>query len=179
METSARQREAGGRPSLPGWDGTGYKVVAKVGPRYFSVWAGEGCQYGLGVTSTDAARPHHRGGLYVCRSLREAAEHYIPSKPGGLFVSPRVVLRCLCEGPFVEYPGGKIACSALTPVEELALPRGYVHSAQAAQQAQVRPLPMPPLSPASIAGRPASALRRETLALEAEVAAMERQLGYR
>mmetsp|Transcript_115293 Transcript_115293/g.359049 ORF Transcript_115293/g.359049 Transcript_115293/m.359049 type:complete len:178 (-) Transcript_115293:77-610(-) len=165
-----------------GWDGVGYKVVAKVGQRYLSVWAGDGAEYVLGLRKREQARPRHAGGLYVCRSPEAAARHRIPARRGGLFTAPRVLLRCLCEGPFVEYPGGKVACSSLTPLQELQLPFGYLHSAPSPSPGgrAVRPLPARPLSPAALtSGRPSSAMRRETEALEAEVADLERRLGYR
>merc|ERR1712039_204333 len=161
-------------------DGIGYKVVAKVGRRYLSVWAGEAAEYMLGVTAQEEARPYHQGGLYVCLSMEAAARHRIPARRGGLFVAPRVLLRCRCDGPFIEYPAGKVACSAITPMEELPLPQGYLHSAPALAGRPARPLPSRPLSPAAlVANRPSSAMRSETVALEAEVAEMERRLGYR
>mmetsp|Transcript_76978 Transcript_76978/g.178552 ORF Transcript_76978/g.178552 Transcript_76978/m.178552 type:complete len:139 (+) Transcript_76978:138-554(+) len=120
---------AGSEPSdeIGDWDAVGYKVVAKVGPRYLSIWAGDSAEYVLGVQRREEARSQHRGGLYICRTAEAAARHHIPAHAGGLFVAPRVVLRCLCEGPFVEYLGGKVACSGLTPLQELKLPRGYLH----------------------------------------------------
>eukprot|EP00928_Gymnodinium_smaydae_P038701 TRINITY_DN26636_c0_g1_i1.p3 TRINITY_DN26636_c0_g1~~TRINITY_DN26636_c0_g1_i1.p3 ORF type:complete len:187 (+),score=33.24 TRINITY_DN26636_c0_g1_i1:78-638(+) len=165
------------------WDGVGYKVVARVGQRYYSVWAGESTEYRLGVPVAEEARPRHGGGLYVCTSSMAAARHRIPAKRGGLYVAPRALLRCICEGPVVRYPGGKVAVSKLTPVEELPMPHGYLHSAPRGLPAPVqRPLPPEPMSPADLAallGRPQSGLRSETQALEAEVAELERRLGYR
>merc|ERR1712087_224823 len=173
------------------WNGIGYKVVAKVGQRFLSVWAGEGAEYALGVTAREEARTHHRGGLYVCLSLDAASRHRIPARRGGLFMAPRVVLRCKCEGPFVEYPGGKIACSAITPLEELALPYGYLHTAPGPAGRPSRPVPSRPLTPDTFGSRrpltpdrfgsrrPPSAMRDETAALEAEVVELERRLGYR
>eukprot|EP00747_Dinoflagellata_sp_TGD_P190077 gnl/TRDRNA2_/TRDRNA2_51224_c0_seq1.p1 gnl/TRDRNA2_/TRDRNA2_51224_c0~~gnl/TRDRNA2_/TRDRNA2_51224_c0_seq1.p1 ORF type:complete len:229 (-),score=28.35 gnl/TRDRNA2_/TRDRNA2_51224_c0_seq1:65-751(-) len=210
---------ADGTQMTPAWDSIGYKVVAKVGQRYFSVWAGESAEYVMSLESRDDASPNHRGGLYVCRSLEAAARHRIPVRTGGLFVAPRVVLRCACAGPYVEYVGGKIACSALTPLEELPLPTGYLHNAPGRPVEQ--PLPARPLTPADLrprlrprsalgrrstpptpadavggalqrrpstagvpttpaarrASSPGSAMRRETLALEEEVAEMERRLS--
>merc|ERR1719375_1735753 len=32
------------------------------------------------------------------------------------------MLRCACRGPFIDYGGGKAACSALTPLGEIPLP---------------------------------------------------------
>merc|ERR1712061_13234 len=116
-----------------------------------------------------------------------AARHRIPARRGGFPVAPRALLRCRCEGPFVEYPNGKIACSRLTPLEKLPMPVGYLHfapDARSIQHSVSRPLPPEPLTPARLAllsGRPqpSSTMRRETENLEAEVHEMERRLGYR
>eukprot|EP00927_Polykrikos_kofoidii_P086767 TRINITY_DN9821_c0_g3_i1.p1 TRINITY_DN9821_c0_g3~~TRINITY_DN9821_c0_g3_i1.p1 ORF type:complete len:194 (+),score=19.65 TRINITY_DN9821_c0_g3_i1:215-796(+) len=182
-----REGEAEVVNSLPGWDGIGYKVVARVGPRYFSVWAGDSSEYSLGAPARNEARPSHEGGLYVCLTPTAAAQHRIPCRRGGLFVAPRALLRCICEGPFVHYPGGKIACSGLTPLEEMTLPAGYLNiRPSSAARPPSRPLPPRPLSLSALrrmAGqRPTtlvSGLREETEALEAEVADLERRLGYR
>jgi len=164
--------------ALTDWDHVGYKVVARVGARFFSVWAGESAEYRLGVASSDEARPRHGGGLYICRSADAALAHRIPVRSGGLFMAPRSLLRCACEGPFVEYPGGKIACSRLTPLELLPMPEGY-SATRPSTPGRQRPRAMPsrPMTPAMLSGR--SPLRSETEALEAEVAEMERRLGYR
>mmetsp|Transcript_66349 Transcript_66349/g.116240 ORF Transcript_66349/g.116240 Transcript_66349/m.116240 type:complete len:185 (-) Transcript_66349:47-601(-) len=162
---------------MQGADIIGYKVVAKVGDRYFSVWAGDSTEYRMGAVLRQPARPLHRGGLYVCRSADAAMRHRIPARRGGLYMAPRALLRCACEGPFVEYPGGKVACSGLTPLEELPLPAGYLFSRR--PTAPARPLPPRPLSPAYLSTGPPAAMREETAALEAEVARMERLLGYR
>lgn len=123
-------------------------------------------EYALGVTVRDEARPKHAGGLYVCKTEGGALRHRVPARRGGLFFAPRVLLRCRCEGPFVEYPGGKVACTALTPVEVRPMPSGYLHS----EVASAFPGALP---------RPSESLREETSALEAEVAELERRLGYR
>lgn len=34
------------------------------------------------------------------------------------------MLRCECEGPFISTSGGKVACSGLTPIEEVPFPNG-------------------------------------------------------
>eukprot|EP00929_Paragymnodinium_shiwhaense_P052802 TRINITY_DN26442_c0_g1_i1.p1 TRINITY_DN26442_c0_g1~~TRINITY_DN26442_c0_g1_i1.p1 ORF type:complete len:219 (+),score=37.51 TRINITY_DN26442_c0_g1_i1:78-734(+) len=169
--------------ALAGWDGVGYKVVAKVGRHYFSVWAGDTAEYVLGVPAEETAQPNHGGGLYCCRTREAASRQKIAIRRGGLFIAPRVLLRCVCEGPFIQYASGKIACSRITPLEELALPIGYLHHGPGAARPAARPLPARPVSPAFLAGlagmRPQSALRSETDALEREVAEMERRLGYR
>mmetsp|Transcript_31633 Transcript_31633/g.71106 ORF Transcript_31633/g.71106 Transcript_31633/m.71106 type:complete len:121 (-) Transcript_31633:29-391(-) len=90
---------------------------------------------------------------------------------GGFFFAPRLLLRCRCEGPFVEYPGGKIACSVLTPMDVQPLPPGYLHTSPHRAPAAV------PLEPGFFG--PSEGLRLQTSALEAEVADMERRLGYR
>mmetsp|Transcript_86330 Transcript_86330/g.241435 ORF Transcript_86330/g.241435 Transcript_86330/m.241435 type:complete len:149 (+) Transcript_86330:57-503(+) len=122
-------------------------------------------------------RCHHFDGPNV-----KIVNRRIPARRGGLFVAPRSLLRCLCEGPFVQYPSGKVACSRLTPVEELPMPDGYLHIAPRGLR-PARPLPSRPVSPAFLAAgageRPQSGMRAETAALEAEVAELERRLGYR
>jgi hypothetical protein len=110
------------RMTLPGiWDLWGYKLVAKVGQRYFSLWAGESAEYEIGVEIRDEALPHRKGGLYICDSPASAARQYIATSfPGkSLCVA---MLRCACKGPFIDYGGGKAACSALTPLDEVPLP---------------------------------------------------------
>eukprot|EP00746_Dinoflagellata_sp_MGD_P166257 gnl/MRDRNA2_/MRDRNA2_96021_c0_seq1.p1 gnl/MRDRNA2_/MRDRNA2_96021_c0~~gnl/MRDRNA2_/MRDRNA2_96021_c0_seq1.p1 ORF type:complete len:169 (+),score=25.82 gnl/MRDRNA2_/MRDRNA2_96021_c0_seq1:111-617(+) len=148
----------------------GFKVVAKVGWRYFSVWAGEKNEYALRMQTSEPAQARHRGGIYFFRTLEAAVQFKIPPHRGGLAVAPRVVLRCFCEGPFVEYPGGKVACSKLIPVEEIPLPEGRLH---------LRPASSPHLPGQAARSRgPSMSLRRETESLEAEVLEMERRLGY-
>eukprot|EP00930_Biecheleria_cincta_P089311 TRINITY_DN78592_c0_g1_i1.p1 TRINITY_DN78592_c0_g1~~TRINITY_DN78592_c0_g1_i1.p1 ORF type:complete len:179 (-),score=13.70 TRINITY_DN78592_c0_g1_i1:36-572(-) len=178
MQWSRSSREYCLRTDLDGWDGIGYKVVAKVGSRYLSVWAAENTEYAIGVSVRDEARPNHGGGLYVCRSQEAALRHRIPARRGGLFMAPRALMRCRCEGPFVEYSVGKVACTQLTPLEVLPMPRGYLHSAPS----YIRPLPERPITPTDLQGRgaqPSDGMRAETSALEAEVAELERRLGYR
>ncbi|CAE7662607.1 GPT1 [Symbiodinium pilosum] len=159
------------RKRIPDFRGIGYKVVAKVGNRLLSIWAGDRTEYTLGVTIRDEAGPNHSGGLYVCRTQGAALRHRVPARRGGLFFAPRLLLRCRCEGPFVEYPGGKIACSALTPMDLQPVPLGYLHTSP--QRAGAVP------SPVAATFGPSEGLRVETSALEAEVAELERRLGYR
>eukprot|EP00439_Symbiodinium_sp_Y106_P058126 s572_g8.t1 len=124
----------------------------------------------MNAKAKDEAGPNHSGGLYVCRTQAAALRHRVPVRRGGLFFAPRLLLRCRCEGPFVEYPGGKIACSALTPVDVQAIPPGYLHTSPQRAAAV--------FSAAAGVG-PSEGLRVETTALEAEVAELERRLGYR
>ncbi|CAK9046124.1 Uncharacterized protein SCF082_LOCUS25997, partial [Durusdinium trenchii] len=85
------------REEVFGWNGIGYKVVAKVGDRLLSIWAGDRMEYVLGATVRDDARPNHAGGLYVCRTEAAALRQRVPARPGGLFFAPRALLRCRCE----------------------------------------------------------------------------------
>jgi hypothetical protein len=105
----------------PAFEIWGYKLVAKVGQRYFSLWAGESAEYGLGKPMEEEALPDRRGGLYICDSAASAARQYISTTFAGdeLCVA---MLRCACRGPFVDYGGGKAACSVLTPCGEVPLP---------------------------------------------------------
>ena len=49
----------------------------------------------------------------------------MPYKPGGHFIAPRTVIKCICWGSFVQYSSGKIAFSNMIPVGDLGLPIGY------------------------------------------------------
>ena len=49
----------------------------------------------------------------------------MPYKPGGHFIAPRTVLKCIFWGSFVQYSSGKIAFSNMIPVGDLGLPIGY------------------------------------------------------
>eukprot|EP00931_Biecheleriopsis_adriatica_P109119 TRINITY_DN83382_c0_g1_i1.p1 TRINITY_DN83382_c0_g1~~TRINITY_DN83382_c0_g1_i1.p1 ORF type:complete len:321 (+),score=64.56 TRINITY_DN83382_c0_g1_i1:77-1039(+) len=93
----------------------GYKLVRKEDGRYFSLFAGTRVQYILGVPAQEEVRPHERG-FYFSLSAQQAARVYVPGN------GERVILRCKCEAPFFEYPGGKIVCSVITPLEEVAFP---------------------------------------------------------
>jgi len=106
----------------PDWDGVGYKLVAKVGSRYYSVWAGKHVEYTIGSTLKENAKLNYKGGYYFCKTLEAVAHAVIAPQPGGLHRAPRVILRCQCAGPFVEYSHGKFACSQLTPLEEVPHP---------------------------------------------------------
>lgn len=105
----------------PSWEVWGYKLVAKVGGRYFSLWAGEAAEYEMGMPIKDQAFPERKGGLYICDSAASAARQYIATSfPGNALCV--AMLRCACSGPFVDYGGGKAACSVLTPLGEIPLP---------------------------------------------------------
>jgi len=105
----------------PEWPIVGYKVVAKVGQQYYSIWAGHGTQYYLNITVRDQALPNRAGGLYISDTAWSAARQFIPPNPS-LASAQRIVLRCACEGPFIERAGGKVQCSQLTPLEEVPVP---------------------------------------------------------
>lgn len=114
-------RDALGRLStMLYWDVVGYKVVAKVGDSYFSLWAGKHFPYILGTTLHSCAQPELHGGLYVCRTVEDAVVGEVPASPE-FFAAHRAVLRCACNGPFVLYPDGAMSCSRLTPLEEVLL----------------------------------------------------------
>merc|ERR1719359_2821607 len=85
----------------PSWEIWGYKLVAKIGQRYFSLWAGESAEYEMGVEIRDEALPDRKGGLYICDSPASAARQYIATSfPGkSLCVA---MLRCACKGPFID-----------------------------------------------------------------------------
>mmetsp|Transcript_109817 Transcript_109817/g.309645 ORF Transcript_109817/g.309645 Transcript_109817/m.309645 type:complete len:389 (-) Transcript_109817:75-1241(-) len=123
------------RSMLQSWAVVGYKVVAKLGQRYFSIWAGREVEYVLGVSMRDDAEPGRVGGLYACNSPKSAVRHFISVSPHGLHNAPRALLLCSCAGPIVNYESGKAACSCLTPIEEVpmpkATPRGGAELAQA------------------------------------------------
>lgn len=115
------KNEAPGVPS--GFtNGVGYKMVAKIEDRYFSYYGNGRLEYELGVRVTDQAKTRLRGGLYCCRSPRSAMRQSLPNTMEVLRTAPKALLKCYCEGPYVEYEGGKIACSRITPVAELPLP---------------------------------------------------------
>jgi len=106
-------------PQSP-WSIWGYKLVAKVGDKYFSLRSGEDVEYAIGSSVEEEARPDRRGGLYICDSPASALSQYIETRfADGLAVT---LLRCSCVGPFVDYGGGKAACSELTPIEEVQIP---------------------------------------------------------
>jgi len=118
--------ELQGKPSqtlgLFGWSVIGYKLVAKVGQRYFSLWAGVDFEYELGVTSRECATPHLSGGLYVCSTPRAALRMAVMPIGKGFRDAPHVVLLCVCSGPFVQYNSSKASCTCLTPIKEVPLP---------------------------------------------------------
>lgn len=113
------------RPIDASWNGIGYKLVAKVGSRYFSIFAGVDVEYELGRTLEDEALPTRMTGLFFCLWPCMAVRQYIPPGCGGLFSAPRALLRCKCEGPIVQHREGRLACSRLTPLQQLPLPSCY------------------------------------------------------
>lgn len=131
--------------TLFGWEVLAYKVVAKLGERYFSIWAGREVQYRLGATMREHATPGRQRGLYVFRTPEAAAAFAFPNEPSDFAVCPRAVIRCSCKGPFVAYPGGKVACSKLTPLEEVMLLAPQCDSPQGRQVCMATQWPVMPL----------------------------------
>lgn len=112
------------------WAVVGYKVVAKFQDCYFSLWAGEELlDFVLGETVRDQAlprsslgNPKKNHGICACSTAWEAARQHIPSNYASRSGAEHVILRCVCEGPWIERrPGSKFACSRLTPLEELPM----------------------------------------------------------
>ena len=67
--------------------------------------------------------------------MQEAIFADVPYKPGGNFIAPRTVIKCICFGDFVIYGNGKISFSNLMPVADLGLPRGYKANKEAIKRA--------------------------------------------
>eukprot|EP00742_Colponemidia_sp_Colp-10_P009571 GILJ01010448.1.p1 GENE.GILJ01010448.1~~GILJ01010448.1.p1 ORF type:complete len:243 (+),score=24.36 GILJ01010448.1:71-730(+) len=169
-------------------------MAAKVGGRFFSIYDGV-TEFVLGETLHQPAQPGHKGGYYVYASPQEALYADIPYRRGGLFVAPRVVLRVLAWGPFVIYDSGKLSFSYVCPVEEIAVPRGYLvtrsarrgvarRESVASRGTAARP-PSAALRPSTatqvtgIAGAlHAERIRRENETLEEEIARLEHTLAH-
>lgn len=100
---------------------TFYKVVARVEGRLLSIFDGI-TEYAIGRVLRQEVRERHRGGLYVARSPQDAvrATFNLPTQ-SKLLLAPRVLLRCQARGPLLEYGQGKVAVSALLPMEARAL----------------------------------------------------------
>ncbi|CAE8583136.1 unnamed protein product, partial [Polarella glacialis] len=117
-----------------------YKVVARVGGQLLSIFDGQ-TVYAVGRLLRQEVRPGHRGGLYVARTARDAvrATFHLPQR-SRLLLAPRVLLRCEAKGPFLDYGQGKVAVSALLPVEAKALdsnvPATYAGRCRAARRPQ-------------------------------------------
>jgi hypothetical protein len=58
----------------------------------------------------------------------------IPYKPGGLYIAPRTILKCICWGSSVEYDNGKMSFSYICPVQDLGIPQGYKSSKTAIRE---------------------------------------------
>lgn len=117
----------------PNWDAIGYKLVAKRGDRYFSFWAGESFEYELGVTITEEAQPNKQSGLYVCQTRWSATHQKVIASAKGIRDAPRALLLCACQGPFVEYYAGKAACSSITPLGEVPIPKNDIPTSRRGQ----------------------------------------------
>ena len=77
-----------------------FKLVAKVGGKYFSIYDGD-TEYVVGKKMAQQANPGHKGGYYCYATAREAVFADVPYKSGGHFIAPRTVLKCICWGSFV------------------------------------------------------------------------------
>lgn len=104
------------------WSGLGYKLVAKVGDRFFSIFAGLDLEYIVGEALEEEAMPGQKAGLFFCLWPCTAARQYVPPNHRGLFSAPRALMRCRCEGPIVHHREGRLSCSRLTVLQELPLP---------------------------------------------------------
>eukprot|EP00397_Hematodinium_sp_SG-2012_P058412 GEMP01073863.1.p1 GENE.GEMP01073863.1~~GEMP01073863.1.p1 ORF type:complete len:167 (+),score=29.44 GEMP01073863.1:229-729(+) len=153
---------------------TFYKKVAQVGERLFSVYAGESFEFFLDCDHSQLARPQHQGGFFVYESYDEAVNAEFSFKPGGLFSARRVILECVCRGPFVKY-GRKISCSHLRPLRIVG-PHGALPPLESVSHTQSGAEEVARL-PVSAAQR--DSMRDETRRLEFEVLQLERRLGYR
>lgn len=118
----------------PEWAVIGYvAVVAHAGGSYACIWSGDqGRRLQLGVQARDQAMPRATkaggmpmesgGGICVCKCPWEAKQQRVPTDaPSAARGDKVVVLRCACEGPWVERkPGGRFACSQLVPIAEVS-----------------------------------------------------------
>merc|ERR1711933_288702 len=113
----AYQSNDGRLHTMPGWDIVGYTLVATMGNaplsnQYFSLWAIETFRYNIGQSVGDTALIDPQlDHLWVVPSPEDAPRVRIAIseklKPSGIGSAPRRLLRCSCEGPFVELPDGR------------------------------------------------------------------------
>ena len=110
-----------------------YKLVAKVGGKYFSIYDGK-TEYAVGRKLAQKVKSNHQGGYYCYASLEEAIFADVPYKVGGHYLAPRTVLKCIAWGPFCLYEHGKMAFTYILPVEDLGLPIGYKNTKESVKQ---------------------------------------------
>mmetsp|Transcript_95916 Transcript_95916/g.311003 ORF Transcript_95916/g.311003 Transcript_95916/m.311003 type:complete len:566 (-) Transcript_95916:130-1827(-) len=150
-----------GLPGLvgAGWNGIGYKLVAKVEGRYFSIFAGFDVEYVLGVTCVDEILAQGTSGLFICIWPCTAARQYIPPSVGGLWSAPRALLRCKCEGPIKQYTQGRFSCARLTALQEVSLPEccDDMPGGHRRKMSRSHPQPHPQPQPRANLRRPVSA----------------------
>mmetsp|Transcript_46816 Transcript_46816/g.81393 ORF Transcript_46816/g.81393 Transcript_46816/m.81393 type:complete len:293 (+) Transcript_46816:111-989(+) len=110
-----------------------YKVVALVDGRLLSIFDAT-TEYTIGVRIDQLVLPGHGGGFYVSRTPEEAlrAVSSLPRR-SRLLTAPRALLRCRAQGKYLSYGSGKLAVSALTPLEVKPVPHGEMLAAPAAQ----------------------------------------------
>jgi hypothetical protein len=97
-----------------------YKLLARVGPRYFSIYDGE-TEYKLNETLAQPINLENLcGGYYVYNSAEEALAASLPEN-SALFVAPRVLAKLLCWNQAVAYPKGIIRFSHVKLIETYEL----------------------------------------------------------
>jgi hypothetical protein len=111
-----------------------YKLVAKVGGKYYSIYDGK-TEYVIGSQMRQPVKSNHEGGFYVYPTLDEAIFADVPFNKGGHYLAPRTVLKCVCWGNFVLYSHGKMAFTNIMAVEDLGLPIGYKNTKESIKQA--------------------------------------------
>jgi len=113
-----------------------YKLVARCGTRLMSIYDGE-TEYKLGEVKKQKVGDRRGGGFYVYSSFEEALDGQLPHI-SALFVSPRVVLKCLAWGDCRAY-GNKLCFSHIKAVEVLPCPWGYMNNRLTVQKfAQIK-----------------------------------------
>eukprot|EP00451_Oxyrrhis_marina_P035228 CAMPEP_0204372018 /NCGR_PEP_ID=MMETSP0469-20131031/46948_1 /ASSEMBLY_ACC=CAM_ASM_000384 /TAXON_ID=2969 /ORGANISM="Oxyrrhis marina" /LENGTH=181 /DNA_ID=CAMNT_0051362235 /DNA_START=11 /DNA_END=553 /DNA_ORIENTATION=+ len=157
-----------------------YKVVAVLSGRFLSVYDGA-TEFIVGHPTSCPVRPRHQGGLYVFPSYQLALDalNGLPRRRGrGLYLAPRKILRCRCVGPFLRYPGDKIAACTVVPVGVLDPPVGYQAISRPTSADGVRDISRG-LARTQERVAVSREMRAETRRLEQEVAVMERVLQDR
>ena len=110
-----------------------YKMVAKIGNEYFSIWDCE-CQYKINEIKYQEVKKNKQGGYFVYRELENAIFADVMFNMDGNFSAPRTILKCICWGKGMRY-GPKLCFSYLVPVADLGLPQGYRTDARSSMQA--------------------------------------------
>lgn len=95
---------------------TYYKAVAVADDgRLLSLFDGE-TEYRIGETLRERAGQGHTGGYYAYPTIEAARDAAVPDS-SVLRDAPRAILRVRTEGSYCRYDNGKLAFSALTPLE--------------------------------------------------------------